>query len=66
MMDYKYTDRGKEHGGEGAMGAGCAQGCGSQLPHPHEAPGWVRQGLCGQCGGAGGSATSARLRRTGA
>lgn len=33
MMDYKYTDRGKEHGGEGAMGGGCAQGCGSQLLH---------------------------------
>lgn len=31
-----------------------------------EAPGWVRQGSCGQCGGAGGAVTSARLRWTGA
>jgi hypothetical protein len=39
MMDYKYIREGGDYGG------GWAQGCGSQLLHPQEAPGWIRQGL---------------------
>lgn len=41
MMNYKYIREGAGGGG----GGGWTQGCGSQLLHRQEAPGWMRQGL---------------------